>query len=310
MRPDVVAAFLSGAVLASIATGTAVYLVRRERRGARSAISDLRADCLDPLAEHLLGLTEEQRGNAHRVDQVRTGLTDVQQKIDELNRRFLAVRTELRRLQDDAFAARYRRHLDLPDAGLLKGAVFAPDPVAADRILTKYLRAARALQLQTTLLTAADGGRHVRLWLCRRSAGDAPQDVDRRVHDAIAEVQAWHGDVAGHWRAATPPVRALADTIALLGAEDEAFLQLGRAVFVNAGARLGVAILTDRDLAYLEEHLDLVTSPGRALARMRTAMRGRYLDLTPTLRALAGSPGSSTSADLEDRLDLDGRPQR
>jgi hypothetical protein len=66
------------------------------------------------------------------------------------------------------------------------------------------------------------------------------------------------------------------------------YVQLGRAVCVSADARLAVAVLTDRDLAYLEEHPDLVTSPARALARMRAAMRGRYLDLTPTVRSLTG----------------------
>jgi hypothetical protein len=295
LRPDVIVAFLIGALLAAVLVLAAVYLVHRERRSARSAVSDLREEWLDPFTEHLLGLTEEQRESAHRVDQVHGGLADLQQKTDELNRRFLAVRTEIRRLQDDALAARYRLHLGLPDAGNLKGLVFAANPVAADRILTKYLRAARALDLQTTLLTAADGGRHVRLWLRRRSAGDASEELDRRIHDAIVEVRAWRDDVAGHRRAASPPARALADTIASLGAEGDAFVQLGRAVFVNADARMGVAVLTDSDLAYLEEHPDLVTSPARALARMRAAMRGRYLDLTPTLRALAG-PAPSTGA--------------
>jgi hypothetical protein len=289
LRPDVIVAFLTGAVLATVLVLAAVHLVRRERSRTRTAVDDLREEWLDPFTEHLLGLTEAQRENAHRVDRVHTALTDLQQKTDELNRRFLAVRAEIRRLQDDALASRYRLHLGLPDAGVLKGLVFAQDPVAADRILTKYLRAARALDLQTTLLTAADGGRHVRLWLRRRSAGDAPEELDRRVQDALTEVRAWRDDVAGHRHTASAPARALADAIALLGAEGDAFMQLGRAVFVNADARLGVAVLTDRDLAYLEEHPDLVTSPARALARMRAAMRGRYLDLTPTLRALAGS---------------------
>jgi hypothetical protein len=66
------------------------------------------------------------------------------------------------------------------------------------------------------------------------------------------------------------------------------YVQLGRAVCVSADARLAVAVLTDRDLAYLEEHPDLVTSPARALARMRAAMCDRYLDLTPTVRSLTG----------------------
>ncbi|GII25222.1 hypothetical protein Pme01_48190 [Planosporangium mesophilum] len=284
-----IVAFLAGAVLAVALILAAAYLVRRQRDLARTAVEALREEWLDPFAEHLRGLTEEQRETAHRLDQVRTALTEVQQNLDELNRRFLAVRTEVRRQSDDALAARYRAHLGLLDEGLLKGLVSAGSPVAADRILTKYLRAARALELQTTLLTAADGGRHVRLWLRRRAAGDAPEELDRRVQDALAEVRAWRDDVADHRQAASPPARALADAIALLGTQGDAFMQLGRAVFVNAEARLSVAVLTDSDLAYLEEHPDLVTSPSRALARMRAVMRGRYLDLTPTLRALTRS---------------------
>lgn len=294
MRQDVVVAFAVGAAVATAVVLVAVYFVRRERRRARTAVSDLREEWLDPFAEHLLTMTEEQRENAHQVIQVHSGLTDVQQKIDELNRRFLAVRTEIRRLQDDALAARYRLHLGLPDASVLPGKVFAGDPVAADRILSRYLRAARALDLQTTLLTAADGGRHVRLWLRRRSAGDSPDELDRRLEDALSEVLAWRDDdVDNHRHAASPQARALADTIALLGAEGDSFVQLGRAVFVNAEAELAVAVLTDQDLAYLEEHPDLVTSPPRALARMRARMRGRYLDLTPTLRALTNGNGAS-----------------
>jgi hypothetical protein len=297
LRPDLVVAFAVGAAVATAVVLVAVYFVRRERRRARTAVSDLREEWLDPFAEHLLTMTEEQRESAHQVTQVHSGLTDVQQKIDELNRRFLAVRTEIRRLQDDALAARYRLHLGLPDATVLPGKVFAGDPVAADRILSKYLRAARALDLQTTLLTAADGGRHVRLWLRRRSAGDSPDELDRRVEDALSEVLAWRDDDPdNHRHAASPSARALADTIALLGAEGDSFVQLGRAVFVNAEAELAVAVLTDQDLAYLEEHPDLVTSPPRALARMRARMRGRYLDLTPTLRALTNGNGASGSA--------------
>jgi hypothetical protein len=289
LRQDVIVAFLAGAVLAAALASTAALLVRRQRQLARTAVEELREEWLNPFTDHLRGLAEEQRETAHRLDQVRTTLSEVQQNLDELNRRFLAVRTEVRRQQDDALAARYRAHLGLADEGLLKGLVSAGSPVAADRILTKYLRAARALELQTTLLTAADGGRHVRLWLRRRVAGDAPDELDRRVQDALAEVRAWRDDVAGHRHAASPPARALADAIALLGTQGDAFMQLGRAVFVNAEARLSVAVLTDSDLAYLEEHPDLVTSPARALARMRAAMRGRYLDLTPTLRALTDS---------------------
>jgi hypothetical protein len=291
LRQDLVVAFAVGAAVATAVVLVAVYFVRREHRRARTAVSDLREEWLDPFAEHLLTMTEEQRENAHQVIQVHSGLTDVQQKIDELNRRFLAVRTEIRRLQDDALAARYRLHLGLPDATVLPGKVFAGDPVAADRILSKYLRAARALDLQTTLLTAADGGRHVRLWLRRRGAGDSPDELDRRVEDALSEVLAWRDDDSDNNRhAASPSARALADTIAVLGAEGDSFVQLGRAVFVNAEAELAVAVLTDQDLAYLEEHPDLVTSPPRALARMRARMRGRYLDLTPTLRALDHRP--------------------
>ncbi|HEV7896678.1 MAG TPA: hypothetical protein VGP31_02375 [Planosporangium sp.] len=295
MRQDVIGAFLIGAVLAAALVLTAVYFVRRAGHLARSAVSELREEWLDPFTEHLLGLTAQQRETARRVDQLHTRLTDVQHNIDELNRRFLAVRTEVRRLQDDALTARYRLRLELPDPDILKGLVFAQNPVAADRILTKYLRAARALDLQTTLLTAADGGRHVRLWLRRRGAGDAPEELDRRVQDALAEVRAWRDDVAGHRHAASPPARALADAIALLGTQGDAFMQIGRAVFVNADARLSAAVLTDSDLAYLEEHPDLVTSPARALARMRVAMRGRYLDLTPTLRALANPDGPAVA---------------
>jgi hypothetical protein len=75
----------------------------------------------------------------------------------------------------------------------------------------------------------------VRLWLRRRSARDSPEELDRRIHDALSEVRGWRDDVAGHRHAASPPARALADAIALLGAEGDAFMQLGRAVFVNAG---------------------------------------------------------------------------
>lgn len=250
-------------------------------------MSELRDEWLDPFAQHLLTLTEEQRDNAHQVDQVHTGLTDVHQRLDELSRRFMSVRNEIRRLQDDALAARYRVHLGLPDAGILPGRVYAGDAVSADRILTKYLRTARALDLQTTLLTAAEGGRHIRLWLRRRSAGDSPDDLDRRVQEALSEVLSWRTDGTNNRHSASPPARALADAIALLGAQGDSFVQLGRAVFVNADSRLAVAVLTDEDLAYLEEHPDLVTSPRRALARMRVSMKDRYLDLTPTLKALS-----------------------
>ncbi|MGC9670869.1 hypothetical protein ACNTMW_30515 [Planosporangium sp. 12N6] len=286
MRQDVIVAFLTGAVVASALVLAVVHLVGRERRRARTAVSELRADWLDPFADHLLGLTEAQREAAHRTDEVHAGVADVQSRIDELNRRFLAVRTEVRRLQDDALAARYRLRLGLPDDAVLKGLVYAADPVAGDRILTRYLRAARALDLQTSLVTATDGGRYIRLWLRRRGADDV--DLDRRVLDALAEIRAWDGDVAGHRHAASAPARALADAIALLGTQGDAFIQLERAVFVTADGRLSVAVLTDSDLAYLEDHPDLVTSPRRALARMRAAMSGRYLDLTPTLRALTG----------------------
>jgi hypothetical protein len=286
LRPDELVAFAVGAAVAAGVVLALVFAIRREHRRSRSAVSELREEWLDPFAEHLLTLTEEQREAVHQVTQAHGGLTDVQHKLDELNRRFLAVRTEIRRLQDDALAARYRTHLGLPDASVLKGLVYAGTPVAADQILSKYLRAARALDLQTTLLTAADGGRHVRLWLRRRSAGDSPDELDRRVEEALSEVLAWRDDVAGHRHAASPSARALADTIALLGAEGDSFVQLGRAVFVNADAELAVAVLNDRDLAYLEEHPDLALSPSRALARMRATMPGRYLDLTSTLRAL------------------------
>jgi outer membrane murein-binding lipoprotein Lpp len=293
LRPDVVVAFVVGAALAAAVVVAGGYLVRSEHRRGRSAVSELREEWLDPFAEHLLTLTEEERENAHQVDQVHTALTDVQQKVDELNRRFLAVRTEIRRLQDDAIATRYRLQLGLPDASMLKGLVYAGDPVSADRILTKYLRAVRALDLSTTLLTAADGGRHVRLWLRRRSAGDSSYDLDRRVEEALSEVLTWCEDAADHRHTASPPARALADAIAQLGGEGDAFVQLGRAVFVSADAKLAVAVLTDEDLAYLEEHPDLTASPPQALARMRARMRGRYLDLTPTLHALTGGPGGN-----------------
>jgi len=175
------------------------------------------------------------------------------------------------------------------DADVLPGRVFAGDAVAADRILTKYLRTARALELQTTLLTAADGGRHIRLWLRRRNAGDSPEMLDQRVQDALGELLSWRvdGAAAGNGRHnASPPARALADAITLLGAHGDSFVQLGRAVFVNADSRLAGAVLTDQDLAYLEDHPELVTSPRKALARMRAAMKDRYLDLTQTVRAL------------------------
>lgn len=65
MRPDFVVAFLIRAVLATVLVLTAVYFVHRERRRARSAVSDLREEWLDPFTEHLLGLTEEQRESGH-----------------------------------------------------------------------------------------------------------------------------------------------------------------------------------------------------------------------------------------------------
>ncbi|MDT5036266.1 MAG: hypothetical protein QOE03_1451 [Micromonosporaceae bacterium] len=288
-----IVAFVVGVAVAAAVILTTGYLVGQERRQGRSVVSDLREEWLDPFAEHLLTLTGEQRETAHQVDQVHAGIGDVQQKVDELNRRFLAIRTEIRRLHDDALAARYRVHLGLPDASALKGVVFAGDPVSADRILTKYLRAARALDLSTALLTAADGGRHVRLWLRRRNAADRPGDLDRRVSEALAEVLAWRDD-ASRRSTASPQARALADAIAQLGGDGDTFVQLGRAVFVNAGSNLAVAVLTDRDLAYLEEHPDLVASPARALHRMRIAMPDRYLDLTTTLHALTGAPDNPT----------------
>jgi hypothetical protein len=286
LRPDVVVAFVAGAMLAALIVLAAVLLVRREHRRARTAVSELREEWLDPFAQHLLALTEEQRDSAHRLDQVHTALTETQHKLDELNRRFLSVRTEIRRLQDDELGARYRQHLGLPDVAVLPGKVVAASPVAADRILTKYLRAARALDLQTTLLTAADGGRQVQLWLRRRSAADRPGDLDVRIEEALQEILDWRGDTGDNRHAASPAARTLADAIALLGGQGDCFVQLGRAVFVNADSDLAVALLTDRDLAYLEEHPDLAGSPRRALVRMRMAMRDRYLDLTPTLRAL------------------------
>ena len=63
-------------------------------------------------------------------------------------------------------------------------------------------------------------------------------------------------------------------------------MQLGRAVFVTANRQLAVAFLTGKDLAYLEDHPELVAAPDRALARIHAVLTGRYLDLTPTLRAL------------------------
>lgn len=279
-------AFLAGAVAAATVVVAAALLIRHEQRRSRTAVSELREEWLDPFAEHVLSLTQEQRENAQQVDRVNGSVQDVQHKVDELNRRFLAVRTEIRQLQDDELAARYRHTLGLPDVSMLPGKVYAVDAGAADRILTKYLRAARALDLSTTLLTAADGGRHVRLWLRRRSARDSQDQLDRRVEDALSEILRWSKQTEGQQPAGSPQARALADTIALLGTEGESFVQLGRAVFVNAGDHLAVALLTDRDLAYLEEHPDLVTAPPRALARMRATMRGRYLDLTPALNAL------------------------
>jgi hypothetical protein len=292
LNPDVVVAFTAGAVLAAVLVLAAVFLVRREHRRGRSAVSDLRDEWLDPFAQHLLTLTEEQRDNAHQIDQVHTGLTDVHQRLDELSRRFMSVRGEIRRLQDDALAARYRANLGLPDADVLPGRVFAGDAVAADRILTKYLRTARALELQTTLLSAGDGGRHIRLWLRRRNASDSPDVLDQRVQDALGELLSWRNGNANRHNA-SPPARALADAITLLGAHGDSFVQLGRAVFVNADRRLAVAVLTDQDLAYLEEHPELVTSPRKALARMRGSMKDRYLDLTQTLAALTNGRGPS-----------------
>jgi hypothetical protein len=290
LRTDVIVAFAAGAALATVLVLAAVFLIRREHRRGRSAVSDLRDEWLDPFAQHLLTLTEEQRDNAHQIDQVHTGLTDVHQRLDELSRRFMSVRGEIRRLQDDALAARYRANLGLPDADVLPGRVFAGDAVAADRILTKYLRTARALELQTTLLTAGDGGRHIRLWLRRRNASDSPDALDQRVQDALSELLSWRTGTASRHNA-SPPARALADAITLLGAHGDSFVQLGRAVFVNADSQLAVAVLTDQDLAYLEEHPELVTSPRRALARMRASMKDRYLDLTPTLHALTNGRG-------------------
>jgi len=284
--PELAAAFLAGAVLAACAVLLTLRL-RRKQRGAAAALVQLRDDWLDPLSASVHAITEEQRDQSRQVAEVQAGLGDVHQALDELGRRFLAVRNEIRWLQDDALEARYRERLGLPDAGLIPGRVWARHPVAADRILTAYLRATRALDLKTALLNATDNGRHVRVWLRPKSTADTPDDLDRRVREALTEVLAWRHDSVEHlWRLASPPTRALADMITALGTQGACFVQLGAAVFVTAANQLAVAVLSERDLAYLEEHHELVTSPERALARMRATLPDRCLDLTQTLHAL------------------------
>jgi hypothetical protein len=291
MPPEVtpaIVAFLSGAMLATATTVLVNRLVRRDRQATRSAVADLREEWLDPFAENLASLTEEEREQTRQVKEVHAGLDALHDRLDELARRFIAVRDEIRRVEDDALQARYREHLGLPDSDLLRGLVSTADARVTDRILTMLLRAARAFDLQTALMTAADNGRQVRLWLRRRAAEANPHDVDDRIHDALAEVLGWRENVEDRRRAATPAARALADVITSIGTQRGCFVQLGRAVFVTANRQLGVAFLTGDDLAYLEEHPELIGSPDRALARMHTVLRGRYLDLTATVRALTG----------------------
>ena len=283
---SVVVGFLSGAGLA-----TGVLLLRRhragrERQATRAVLEDLREDWLDPFAEQVTTLTEEEREQSRQVKEVHAGLDAVQDRLDELGRRFVAVRNEIRRIEDDALQARYRERLGLPDPDLLRGLVSTDDPLATDRLLTLVLRATRALELQTALFTAADGGRQARLWLRRRGAEGSTDDVDDRLHDALSEVLGWRDNVEHHRKTATQAARTLADVIAMLGTQRESFVQLGRAVFVTANRQLAVAFLTGKDLAYLEEHPELVSAPDRALARIHAVLTGRYLDLTPTLRAL------------------------
>jgi hypothetical protein len=293
MTPEitpVVVAFLLGAALATGVTLLVSRLLHRERNTTVAAIADLRTDWLDPFAEHLSTLTEEEREQTRQVKEVHAGLDAVHDRMDELARRFVAVRNEIRRIEDDAMQARYREDLGLPDSDLLRGLVSTADALATDRILSMLLRATRAFDLQTALMTAADNGRQVRLWLRRKAAEGNPHDVDDRIHDALAEVLGWRDDVERRRHAATPAARALADVIASIGTQRECFVQLGRAVFVTANRQLAVAFLTGEDLAYLEEHPELIRSPDRALARMHAVLAGRYLDLTATLRALTGPP--------------------
>jgi hypothetical protein len=293
MPPEVTQAIVAFVLGAAVATGLTLLvrrLVNRERRATRSALTDLREDWLDPFAESMASLAEEEREQTRQVKEVHAGLDALHDRLDELARRFIAVRNEIRRVEDDALQARYREHLGLPDSHLLRGLITTGDAMATDRVLTMLLRAARALELQTALMTAADNGRQVRLWLRRRAAEANPHDVDDRIHDALAEVLGWRDDVEHRRRAATQAARALADVITSIGTQRECFVQLGRAVFVTANRQLGVAFLTGEDLAYLEEHPELITSPDRALARMHTVLRGRYLDLTATVRALTGPP--------------------
>ena len=286
LAPGLIVAFLAGVVVSTSVT-LLLVLSRRRQRSATAAYAQLRDEWLDPLSNSVHTLADEQRDQARHVAEVQAGLGDVHQALDELGRRFLAVRNEIRWLQDDALEARYRDRLGLPDAGLVPGRVWARHPVNADRILTAYLRATRALDLKTALLNATDGGRHVRVWLRPKSTADSPDDVDRRVREALSEVLAWrHDSVERLWRTASAPTRALADMITALGTQGACFVQLGAAVFVTAANQLAVAVLSERDLAYLEEHHELVTSPERALARMRATLPDRYLDLTPTLHAL------------------------
>ena len=293
MPPEVTQAIVAFVLGAAVATGLTLLvrrLVNRERRATRSALADLREDWLDPFAENMASLAEEEREQTRQVKEVHAGLDALHDRLDELARRFIAVRNEIRRVEDDALQARYREHLGLPDSDLLRGLITTGEAMATDRVLTMLLRAARALELQTALMTAAENGRQVRLWLRRRAAEANPHDVDDRIHDALAEVLGWRDDVEHRRRAATQAARALADVITSIGTQRECFVQLGRAVFVTANRQLGVAFLTGEDLAYLEEHPELITSPDRALARMHTVLRGRYLDLTATVRALTGPP--------------------
>src|SRR2546423_14637332 len=196
---SVVVGFLSGAGLVTGVMLAVTHRVRRERQAARSAVSELRDEWLEPFAEHVATLTQEEREQSRQVKEVHAGLDAVHDRLDELGRRFVAVRNEIRRIEDDAMQARYREHLGLPEPGLLRGLVSTDDPLATDRLLSRVLRATRAVELQTALLTAADNGRQIRLWLRRRSEG-SPDDVDDRIHDALSEVLGWRDNVQSQRR--------------------------------------------------------------------------------------------------------------
>jgi len=109
---------------------------RRERQAARSALAELGQDWLDPLTDTIVTLTNAQQENTRQVRELAAGVEAIQERLDELGRRFLAVRNEIRRLEDEALQSRYRERLGLRTNGLLRGLVSAANPLAADHTLT------------------------------------------------------------------------------------------------------------------------------------------------------------------------------